>query len=231
MNIETLIKTDPALYADMDAYLRSGEWQVEYDSPTALWLRWNRGWLHAIAAFDRDEARRLLSAIPKRDAVVLRGFDGLNETAAACGFLGCNPCKQVVYEKTAPIPVCTALEIRRPDERDYEKVAQSYHMGTEEELRNDFQGPDFLGGYIDGEMAGYIGVHSDGSMGMLYVFPPFRRKGYGEALYATLINRRLNKEHPPFAQILADNQSSLKLQQKLGFRMSEGLVYWMWHTD
>ena len=229
MRIETLKQTDPALYADMDFHMRSGEWTVIHDSPTSLWLRWNRGWLHDVAAFDLTEARKLLSQISLEDALCLRGCEGLRELASELGFNGCNPCRQAVYEKPSSLPVRTELTIRHPDEKDFPKVAESYHLATEEELREDFASPDFLGGYLGDEFVGYIGVHSEGSMGLLYVFPPYRRRGCAEALYRTLINSQLQKGRLPFAQIIEGNESSMALQRKIGLRLSDGLLYWMWH--
>lgn len=230
MDVEALFKSDPALYADMETYRRSGAWTVAYDSPTALWMRWDRGWLHAIAAFDPEEARDILQRIPEKDAIVLRGCAGLRETAEACGFSGCSPCRQVVY-RGAPPPVRTALIIRRPDEADYQKVSSSYSLGSEAELRAAFDGGDFLGGYLDGELAGFIGVHDEGSMGMLHVFEPYRRRGFGEALYAALIDHQLERGRLPFAQIFADNTASLALQRKMGLTVSHDFVYWMWRGE
>lgn len=231
MDIQRLFASDHALYADMEAYRRSGDWTVAYDSETALWLRWNRGWLHAIAAFDLCEAKRLIAQIPVGDAIVLRGCPGLRELAEGLGFTGCNPCRQAVYEKKTPPPVRTALTIRHPDERDFSMVAESYELGTEDELREDFASPDFLGAYLDGEFIGYIGVHGEGSMGLLYVAPPYRRRGYAEALVAALLNNQLRKGRLPFAQTLADNAASLALQRKLGFTVSEDLICWVWRED
>lgn len=231
MSIERFAAADPALYADMEAYLKSGEWEIAHESQTALWLRWNRGWLHAIAAFDLSEARRILEQILSDGAIVLRGCEGLRELAAARGFNGCNPCVQVMYDRKEAIPIRTELVIRHPDESDFPKVAESYDMGTEEELWEDFHSPDFLGAYLDGEFVGYIGVHGEGSMGILYVFPTYRRRGYAEALYATLINRQLEKGRLPFAQILEDNEQSVALQRKMGLRISDGRVYWMWRKE
>lgn len=231
MTIDELTISDPALYADMRAYLRSGEWETVYDSPTALWMRWKRGWLHAIAAFDLAEARELLARIAPEDAVVLRGCGGLREMAGELGFGGINPCVQVVYEKTEPVPVRTELTIRHPDEKDFQAFAESYELGGGDELREDFASPDFLGAYLDGEFVGYIGVHGEGSMGLLHVFPPYRRRGYAEALYGTLINNQLQKGRLPFAQIIADNAKSLQLQRKMGVRISNGLVYWIWRGE
>ena len=222
---------DPVLYADMEAYLKSGEWEIAYESPTAVWMRWKRGWLHALAAFDPEEASGLLAQIPPEDAMVLRGCEGLRELAAELGFNGCHPCWQVVYDKTTPLPTGTELTIRHPDETDFPKIAASYDLGTEEELREDFDGPDFLGGYLDEELVGYIGLHGEGSMGMLYVFPEFRRHGYAEALYRTLINNQLKKGRKPFAQIIEGNEASLAMQKKLGVRVSDGLVYWIWQGE
>ena len=228
MDLEALKKTDPALYADMDFYLNNGEWRIEYESPTALWLRWDREWLHVAAEFDPDEARRLISGVPDHNAIVIRGYEGVAETAKELGFTGCNPCRQVVYEGSSPLPVSSELIIRQSDKKDFPAFLETYHYGDEDELREAFEGPDFLGGYWGEEFVGYIGVHNDGAMGMLHVFPPYRRRGYAEALYRTLINNQLKKGRTPFAQIIIDNEKSLRLQEKLGLRISDGLLYWMW---
>ncbi|MCR5648246.1 MAG: GNAT family N-acetyltransferase [Oscillospiraceae bacterium] len=228
MEIEKLFKTDPALYADMESFLRSGEWRIEYESPTALALHWKHEWLRAIAAFEPEEARRLLAGIPADGVIVLRGCEGLRELAAERGFGGVNPCRQAVYEKRELVHVGTELTIRHPDGSDFPKIRDSYDLGLDEEVREAFERPDFLGGYLDGELVGYIGVHGEGSMGMLHVFEPYRRRGYAEAIYGTLINDQLRKGRVPYAQIIEDNAASLALQRKLGLRISDGLLYWMW---
>ena len=228
MNIETLMKKDPILYADMEVYLQSGDWEIEYDSPTALLLRFRNGWLHALAAFDPDEARKLLAQIPAEDAFVMRGCEGLQEVAEEAGFNGCHPCWQVVYDKTAPIPIDTELTIRHPDEKDFPKITASYDLGDEEELREDFERPDFLGGYLGEDLVGYVGLHGEGSMGLLHVFEPYRRRGFAEALYGTLINNQLAKGRLPFAQIIAGNEASMELHRKWDFRIADELIYWMW---
>nr|MCR5034505.1 GNAT family N-acetyltransferase [Clostridia bacterium] len=118
--------------------------------------------------------------------------------------------------------------IRHPDEKDFPKIAASYDLGDEIELREDFERPDFLGGYLDEELVGYVGLHGEGSMGLLHVFESYRRRGYAEALYGTLINHQLAKGRLPFAQIIEDNEASMQLHRKCGFRIAEDLIYWMW---
>lgn len=229
MDVKRLFERDPALYADMDWYLKTGEWEIACDGDAAIWLRWKRGWLHAIAALNAGEARRLLARIPDGDALVLRGCAGLREPAEKAGFNGCHPCVQVVYEKKTPVAVSTELTIRHPDEADFPKFAESYELAdSEAELRADFSREDFLGGYLGAELVGYAGLHGEGSMGLLHVFPAYRRRGYAEALYGTLINNQLKKGRLPFAQIIEGNDASLALQRKLGFTVAREPVFWLW---
>ena len=231
MKLTDISRNDPALYADMKAYLQSGEWETAYESDTALWLRRKQGWLSAIAALDLTEAGEILRQLPSDGAMVLRGCPGLRALAEGLGFDGCEPCWQAVYEKQTLLPVTTELVIRHPDAQDFPRFRDSYDLGGGDELRRDFDRPDFLGGYLDGAFVGYIGLHGEGSMGLLHVFPEYRRRGYAEALYSTLINNQLKKGRLPFAQIIEGNEASLALQRKLGFTLSRDLIYWMWREE
>ena len=84
-----------------------------------------------------------------------------------------------------------------------------------------------IGAFVDGELAGFTGIHSEGAMGMLEVFEPFRRRGIAYALEICQINRELAKGHTPYAQIFSDNEKSLALQKKTGLKISGGRVYWI----
>ena len=55
----------------------------------------------------------------------------------------------------------------------------------------------------------------------------FRRRGYAEALYRTLINNQIEKGRKPFAQIVEGSEASIAMQKKLGLRVSGGTVYWL----
>ena len=75
-----------------------------------------------------------------------------------------------------------------------------------------------------GALAGFIGEHLEGSMGLLEVLPEYRMKGYGEAF---LINRFLRLNETPFCQVTEGNAASLALQQKLGMDISEFKTAWI----
>ena len=70
----------------------------------------------------------------------------------------------------------------------------------------------------------YIGIHVDGSVGLLYTKPEYRRKGY-----AALTENELFKiaPEPVFAHILADNEASVRLHEKNGWTFSDYKIYWL----
>ena len=77
---------------------------------------------------------------------------------------------------------------------------------------------------------GFAGVHSEGSLGMLFVEEPFRRQGIAAALEACAVNRMLEKGWTPYGQISAENAASIKLQEKLGFYRAEKTFWWLEKT-
>lgn len=86
--------------------------------------------------------------------------------------------------------------------------------------RNDLNGADRV-------LAGFIGAHPEGSMGMLHIFPEYRRHHLGFALEAEQIRRFLEQGIIPFCHVVESNAASLALQKKLGLTFSDELVYWL----
>jgi len=83
-------------------------------------------------------------------------------------------------------------------------------------------------GYHRGDLVGFIGEHLEGSMGLLYVFPAYRRQGFGAELQKHLIRKTMEEGFVPFGQVEKNNQASLCLQKKLGMTQSDQLIVWMW---
>jgi GNAT superfamily N-acetyltransferase len=98
--------------------------------------------------------------------------------------------------------------------------------GTAEIERSIAAGEVFIGEY-NGKPAGFAGLHSEGSMGMLEVLPEFQRKGFGTDLEACMIGYVLKQGRIPYGHVIADNEKSMALQKKLGFTVCNGIVYWL----
>lgn len=77
------------------------------------------------------------------------------------------------------------------------------------------------------QIAGFIGSHDEGSMGMLEIFPAYRRLGLGAVLEAWLINHELSLGHTPFAQVFTSNVASMALQEKMHMTCSTKANAWI----
>lgn len=112
---------------------------------------------------------------------------------------------------------------------DYtDQVFRNYDTMDDREYIEDLIDRKQLWGIFDRDaLAGFIGEHLEGSMGLLEVLPEYRRKGYGYKLEAFLINHFLQSNRIPFCQVMTDNVKSLALQKKIGMDISERTTYWI----
>ena len=83
------------------------------------------------------------------------------------------------------------------------------------------------GCFAGGKLTGFIGVHREGSLGMLYVEDACRRQGMGEALEAFAINRMLERGWTPYGHVVEGNDASVKLQEKLGLYRASKTFCWL----
>lgn len=84
-----------------------------------------------------------------------------------------------------------------------------------------------LGCFLDGELYGFMGIHNEGSMGMLEILPGYRRKKAATALETYLVNHMLAQGMIPYGQAEEKNDPSLALQEKLGLCLAKNPVFWM----
>lgn len=230
MKSEALLHSDRVLYADLLAALAENRAEILFDSESTLLLRETASQICMLATREVEGVMPLLQELLKKKEVVVFHGAKLSAAAEAVGFQLCAPCRQVRYEG-ALLPQDGELTVRHPDAEDFDLVNATYALSDGEELRHDFDRPDFLGGYMDGKLACFIGLHSEGSMGMLEVLPEYRRRGYAQQIYSTLINNQLRKGRLPYAQIFLTNTNSLNLQKKLGFLLSSDTIQWGWHPE
>lgn len=119
------------------------------------------------------------------------------------------------------------LEISQLKGNDLEMILEHYNKLSNGEIETLLKNENLFGGYKNGKLIGFIGNHLEGSIGVLEVFPQYRRLGYGAMLESYIVNLMLEKGLIPFAQIETNNKKSLALQHKLGFSISKDRLYWM----
>lgn len=163
----------------------------------------------------------------ERDALMVDSEELFKKVFARYGFEDKLECYQVTYYGDAP-KLDAKIDVRAAEKSDIPLIVENYHLVGEDEIAKIVGRRALFLGFLDGEPVGFVGEHLEGSMGLLYVLPEFRRRGFGEALEKFCIAKTIEKGFVPFGQVEKDNAASLNLQKKLGFTVSENLIFWMW---
>lgn len=79
--------------------------------------------------------------------------------------------------------------------------------------------------YKNNEIASWVLVHDDNSMGIMHTKEEYRRNGYGVDVTLSLANKIFEEGRVPFLQIVRSNGMSPGLAQKCGF-VEVGNVEW-----
>ncbi len=140
-----------------------------------------------------------------------------------------DPCSQWVYCKKTP-PKTGEYDIHRVKPEEAPEAAKYYHLMDDSlgYLQDRIAARRLWGIYENGALAGFAGLHTEGSMGLLEVLPQYRRKGYGYALEAYLIAWHLRHGYLPFGQVYEGNESSERLQMKLGMTKAALPAIWVY---
>ena len=233
-----LFDRDPVRYLDMSEAVRRGIGTVLYASPTAALVdipgpeQPDSSHTCLMCCAGMEDARRLCILLPANGSLLVAAHEEfciplLQERFGVDFFLD-GVSYQAAYLRTRPpqIPDC-GLAIRRLEVGDLPQVAEHYKLEGEDYLRSLLERGQLLGGFYEGAMVGFAGCHTEGSMGLLEIFPPYRRRGFAAALEGYLIDLELSQCHVPFGQVLTDNGPSLALQRSLGMTLSSGTLCWL----
>ena len=215
-------------YLGIDRVLRRGSGEIIEEIGGALLVRDDVSRAYFLACEDRTAGISLLDRHIGEFGLLMTSDHALGAAAfGRYGFTEKLECYQVAYYGDKP-EVDGALTVRTAGEEDLPTLTEVYHLISPEELRLVVKRRSILLGYFKGRLVGFIGEHLEGSMGILYVFPEYRRHGFGSALQKHLIAKTMEEGFIPFCQVEKDNRSSLDLQKKLGMTVSDNLIVWMW---
>ena len=84
-----------------------------------------------------------------------------------------------------------------------------------------------FGIFYKNQIAGFIGWHREGAIGMLEIDEKYRRRHFATFLEKHIINKQLEEGKTPYCQIIDGNEKSMALQKKLGFSFAKEMIFWM----
>ena len=135
-------------------------------------------------------------------------------------------CYQLIFSGEKPKLPKTSLETRHAAEEDLDFILAHYDILSREELTKIIMRRKLIMGLLNGKPVGFVGEHLEGSLGILYILPEYRKQGFAAYLEKYQMNEMLRDGYIPFGQVEVGNEKSLNLQKKLGFKECSGFVYW-----
>jgi tRNA (guanine37-N1)-methyltransferase len=228
--IEAQFYQDKYFYADMISALRDNRNRVAYAEEDGVLLRMRSGDMNWLTAKTPEAAERMLDFTKRPDMFLIHQDFCKEIIARRFGFCEEMRCWQGAYFGTEPLPVVLpeGMELRDLRMEDLDLVMEKYtHADGDRAYIAGRIKYGMIGAYFGGTCAGFIGVHGEGSMGLLEVFPEYRRMGVASALEGAMANRMLAKGLIPFGHVVVGNEASRALQKKLGFTFAEQTVSWL----
>ncbi len=217
---------DSLSYADIIDAIRRDLGVLEYSDPEAGMIYRHREGLAYIAAFS-DDAASILPYIPDKGLAVVHGGETARFMMEEMGYEGVEATYLYVYRGSRPDEV--SADIRPLDASYLRFVTERYDTSSESDIMNAIENGHLYGAFSpSGDLMGFTGFHSEGSMGMLTVLPEYRRHGVGEALEKHLLRVAIDEERTPFCNVYISNSASIALQEKLGLERGDVLSWWIW---
>lgn len=93
-------------------------------------------------------------------------------------------------------------------------------------LRGRLEAGVMVGAFREGQLAGFIGEHDEGTIGLLEVVPQYRRLGVGALLECHMIACYIEQGRVPHAQVATSNTVSFAMQRRLGFEVGDKIIVW-----
>lgn len=147
-------------------------------------------------------------------------------------------CMQGAYTRKEKLPVRglygpdgrgeNGFSIRVLSEEFIPFVTEHYsEIGTEEYVTDRIRHGAVYGAFYDEKIVGFIADHEEGSIGMLYVLPEYRKRHVAMALETYCMNLAVERGEIPYGQVVLGNEASIRLQEKMGICFAKGTIVWM----
>lgn len=237
--MESLARGDAEiLYSDIRKACFSAD-ECYSAAPSALLYNRHCKTCMALAA-DNASGEMIADRLPRDTELIIVSEPFLKELLTQRGYKVLGSYIQMLYTRKEALPV-KHKEICQLTMEHYAYVCHWYcndgksGPGIDEAyVRERIQAGAMYGAFAEGRQVGFVGIHSEGSLGMLFVEEPFRGHGIASSLEAYVVNRMLEKGWTPYGHVSAGNNVSEKLQEKLqeklGFYKAEKTFWWLEKT-
>ena len=227
-----LLQRDKLLYADMIVAIEQNLATIEYAGEEGVALYYEHMTTYNVAVFGDNHDfffNDFESKFNKeKDCFVTHDTKSCEIVKEKYSIRRATECYTAVYNKEEfPTPNGNC-KIRVLEEKYIQQTIENYTLyDATEEITENIKKGKMLGAFVNEELAGFIGFHGEGSVGMLYVFPKFRRLKIGSDLLMAQLKLQREKGENTYTQIVTGNVASYKMHERLGFVFSDPTVVWL----
>ena len=216
-------------HMDMLQPIRRGSTEVLAANPRGVLLYEKASRTHMLTVEAPEYAEEFLGQIDRATLMAIHQEYLVGEAAQLFNLQPTMRCHQAAWMRPAP-PVLPEtpfhVEALSMDRCETVHALYSHDIGREY-VEGRLAAGEMFGAFRDESLAGFIGLHEEGSMGMLEVLPAYQRMGVGTLLVAFLCARLMERGLTPFSQFTVDNLASRKLHESMGFSISSENVFWL----
>lgn len=206
--------------------LARGHGEIIYDQGDDIAVYDHDSGTCMMKAASPESGKRLLEHCPENVKLYVISQDFMRSILAAQGYREICECHQFLYTKRESLPV-KHKDIRRLDMNSFAYICEHYTMGSPKYVRDRLLAGCLYGAFVEERLVGFIGMHDEGSLGILYVEEAYRRQGIAASLEAFSVNRMLERGWIPYGHVIVGNETSMSLQESLGFYQAKETFWWM----
>lgn len=224
------LQKDILLHIDMLEPLRLKEARVVYAGEDGVLIYHIPGDIYMLSAATEESAAKITSMIGATSMMVLHQPFLQEELMRRFSLTHTMPCYQAAWLKDEPVPEQPGdADIRPLTMDELPTVLLHYTNISDAQYIRERIEAGMLGAYVDGQLAGFIGTHTEGTIGLLEVLPAYRRRGLAMQLETAMMQRQQALGRIPYAQIKIGNDASIALHKKLGMEITpEASLYWLY---
>jgi len=222
------LSRDPVAHMDMIVPIKRGSAQIIYAGDDGVCIFENKSSAYILTVESLELGKSVISEFTNRGFMVSFHQEFMLELFEEKYYGTKLENYQAVYLQKEKLPIAGNIKIMPIGEQHMGHVITNYDFAVGADYISErIKSGKIFGGFEKGEMFGFVGIHQEGSIGMLKVLKEHRGKGYGAGLIAYATNHQLERKTTPFVQIGTDNEISLAAAKKAGYAVSSSKVYWL----
>lgn len=233
---------DFPIYADMIDVLERNTGHVIYLDTDGILIREQRSGTYLLTARNKIAGRKLLGMIDERSCkrIFVHEEFLVPLVRKKLGAIRVMRCRQGVYTGINRVEVnyllersgvSYLLEVKKLDESYLDEIVLNYNELPEKEIHAILRDGKMFGGFIEKKLAGFSGIHVEGSTGCLNTLYGYGGMDLAYNLEGFAINYQLENKMIPYVQVEISNTRSFTIQSRLGFDISPRTMCWCFLDD